>query len=53
MPPTTTDDWEDIEIELCSTAREACSFAFDPSADEDVTEAPSGDASATQDVRAG
>ena len=38
MPPTTTDDWEDIETELCSTTREACSFVFDHSADEDVTE---------------
>jgi len=53
MPPTTIDDWEDIEIELCSTAREACSFAFDLSADVDVIEAPSGDTSTTQDVRPG
>jgi len=45
MAPTMTDRWEDIEAELCSTAREACSCAFDLSADDD-----GGETSAIPDV---
>ena len=50
MPPTTTDDWEDIEAELCSTAREACSCAFDLFADDDGDEPASGETSASPDL---
>jgi len=50
MPPTTTDRWEDIEAELCSSAREACSCAFDLFADDDAGEPASGETSVVPNV---